>query len=138
MKKLIKVALDGPGGAGLAPTSPRCTCSHFSLSASGKSSVAKVVAEKLGLLYVDSGSMYRAVTLHCMYASLYFRNTFWGSPPCDAWHRNRSSVMFSIRRQNVDFADSSALLAAAQSARVCLRPPSVVLLNDEDVSGLIR
>jgi hypothetical protein len=38
----------------------------------------------------------------------------------------------------VDFSDSGALLQAAQSARVCLNPPSVVLLNDEDVSGLIR
>lgn len=38
----------------------------------------------------------------------------------------------------MDFNDSRALLAAAQGARVCLKPPSVVLLNEEDVSGLIR
>jgi hypothetical protein len=43
--------------------------SHYPPSSTGKSSVAKVVAERLGLLYVDSGSMYRAVTLHCMYVS---------------------------------------------------------------------
>ncbi len=32
-------------------------------AASGKSTVAKRVAEKLGLLYIDTGAMYRAVTL---------------------------------------------------------------------------
>ena len=41
----FKVAIDGPAGA-------------------GKSSVAKAVAEKLGLLYIDSGAMYRAATLY--------------------------------------------------------------------------
>jgi hypothetical protein len=38
----------------------------------------------------------------------------------------------------VDLGDSAALFKAAQTARVCLKPPSVVLLNDEDVSILIR
>lgn len=41
--KKIKVAIDGPAGA-------------------GKSSVAKMVAEKLGYVYVDTGAMYRAIT----------------------------------------------------------------------------
>lgn len=40
----ITVAMDGPAG-------------------SGKSTVARGIAEKLGLLYLDSGAMYRAVTL---------------------------------------------------------------------------
>ncbi len=67
MKKIFQVALDGPGGAG---TPPLPAIAHRrSPRTSGKSSVAKVVAERLGLLYVDSGSMYRAVTLHCLYAS---------------------------------------------------------------------
>ncbi|MDD4065696.1 MAG: (d)CMP kinase, partial [Bacilli bacterium] len=39
MKKLI-VAIDGPAAA-------------------GKSSVAKLLAKKLGFLYVDTGAMYR-------------------------------------------------------------------------------
>ena len=38
----------------------------------------------------------------------------------------------------MDFSDSNALLKAAQSVRVCLKPPSLVLLDEEDVSGLIR
>ncbi|BBH21019.1 cytidylate kinase [Paenibacillus baekrokdamisoli] len=40
----INVAIDGPAGA-------------------GKSTVARKVAEKLGYIYVDTGAMYRAVTL---------------------------------------------------------------------------
>lgn len=40
----VTIAMDGPAG-------------------SGKSTVARKVAEKLGLLYLDSGAMYRAVTV---------------------------------------------------------------------------
>ena len=39
----IAVAVDGPAGA-------------------GKSSISKIVAKKLGYLYIDTGAMYRSVT----------------------------------------------------------------------------
>lgn len=42
--KLIRVAIDGPAAA-------------------GKSTVAKIVANKLNFVYVDTGAMYRAMTL---------------------------------------------------------------------------
>ncbi len=42
---MIQVAIDGPAGC-------------------GKSTTAKEVARRLGFLYVDSGAMYRAVTLY--------------------------------------------------------------------------
>lgn len=35
-------------------------------SSCGKSTIAKGLAEKLNYLYIDSGAMYRAVTLYCM------------------------------------------------------------------------
>lgn len=38
------IAIDGPAGA-------------------GKSTIAKIVAEKIGFLYIDTGAMYRALTL---------------------------------------------------------------------------
>lgn len=41
------IAIDGPAGA-------------------GKSTVAKITAKKLGFLYIDTGSMYRALTLKCI------------------------------------------------------------------------
>ena len=46
MSKLI-IAVDGP-------------------AASGKSTVSKVVAKKLGLNYIDTGAMYRCMTLYTL------------------------------------------------------------------------
>ncbi|MCL4382684.1 MAG: (d)CMP kinase [Patescibacteria group bacterium] len=41
MKKLLQIAIDGPVGA-------------------GKSTIAKILADKLGIIYIDTGAMYRA------------------------------------------------------------------------------
>ena len=46
MKKM-NIAIDGPAGA-------------------GKSTIAKALAKKLNMIYVDTGAMYRAIGLHCM------------------------------------------------------------------------
>jgi len=47
LRNKITIAIDGPAG-------------------SGKSSVSKIVARRLGLLYIDTGAMYRALTLKAM------------------------------------------------------------------------
>ena len=44
---MLRVAIDGPGGA-------------------GKSSVAKAVAKKLGIIYVDTGALYRNIGLYML------------------------------------------------------------------------
>lgn len=44
---MLRVAIDGPGGT-------------------GKSTIAKAVAEELSLEYIDTGAMYRAVALKCI------------------------------------------------------------------------
>ena len=46
-KKVLNVAIDGPGGA-------------------GKSTVAKAAAKELGLIYVDTGALYRAVGVNAL------------------------------------------------------------------------
>ena len=46
-KKRITIAIDG-------------------FSSSGKSTMAKVLAKNIGYAYIDSGAMYRAVTLYCL------------------------------------------------------------------------
>jgi CMP/dCMP kinase len=40
-------------------------------SSTGKSSYAKLIAKELNYIYVDSGAMYRAVTLYCMEKGLF-------------------------------------------------------------------
>lgn len=47
----MKIAIDGPAGA-------------------GKSTIAKLIAEKLGYIYIDTGAMYRAVTLKALQAGI--------------------------------------------------------------------
>lgn len=47
MTRKLTIAIDGPAGA-------------------GKSTVAQIVAQRLGYIYIDSGAMYRAVTLFAL------------------------------------------------------------------------
>ncbi|MDP8233866.1 MAG: (d)CMP kinase [Candidatus Saelkia tenebricola] len=56
MKSGLIVAIDGPAG-------------------SGKSTVAKLVAERLNLPYLDTGAMYRAVTLACIKKEIDFSDS---------------------------------------------------------------
>ncbi|MBZ9687869.1 (d)CMP kinase [Clostridium estertheticum] len=51
----ISVAIDGPAGA-------------------GKSTIAKIIGEKFNLMYINTGSMYRAVTLKAMNANISEKN----------------------------------------------------------------
>lgn len=85
------VAIDGPAGA-------------------GKSTIAKMVAKKLGFIYVDTGAMYRAMALH-------------------------------ILRKGIPATDSAAISAACEDADITIQYQNgeqVVLLNGENVNGLIR
>lgn len=49
--KRMRIAIDGPAGA-------------------GKSTVARMVAERLGYIYIDTGAMYRAVTYSALQAGI--------------------------------------------------------------------
>ena len=40
-------------------------------SSCGKSTFAKSIAKELNYIFIDSGAMYRAVTLYCMRKNLY-------------------------------------------------------------------
>ncbi len=51
-KKIITIAIDG-------------------FSSSGKSTMAKTLAKKIGYAYIDTGAMYRAVTLFCIENGLF-------------------------------------------------------------------
>lgn len=88
----IAVAIDGPAGA-------------------GKSSVAKAVGKQLGLLYVDTGALYRTVGLAALRKGV------------DASSKAEVEALLKEISVEMDFSETSG---------------QVVLLNGEDVSGLIR
>ena len=87
----IKIAIDGPAGA-------------------GKSSVAKVAAEKLGYVYVDTGAMYRARTWYGLEHTIKFEDT----PAIEALLK---SVELTLK-------------SSADGQRI--------LVNDEDITAKIR
>ncbi len=89
MAKLV-IAIDGPAGA-------------------GKSTVAKALAKELGLKYLDTGAMYRALALAAQRASL-----------------------------TANDGDQAAQLAGAIEISFGSGDPLPVLLNGEDVGQLIR
>lgn len=90
MKRIV-IAIDGP-------------------AASGKSTTAKLTAEKLNYIHVDTGAMYRALTLKIIKDNI---------DPED-----ESSVYNAIRDCNIEFERKSKV--------------TKVLLNSEDVTETIR
>lgn len=83
-------------------------------SSSGKSSMAKALASKIGYRYIDSGAMYRAVTLWAM------RNGLVAGGDVD-----RAALIANLPKISVDF-------------RVMPDGKQHTLLNGEDVEELIR
>ena len=79
-------------------------------AASGKSTTAKLVAKKLNIIYLDTGAMYRTVTLHLLRSNVSFDNSYKVSTILD----NMIIDMYDYKGKNV------------------------VKLNNEDISELIR
>ena len=79
-------------------------------AASGKSTTAKLVAKKLNIIYLDTGAMYRTVTLQLLRSNINFDNSYKVSTILD----NMIIDMYDYNGKNV------------------------VKLKNEDVSELIR
>lgn len=88
---MIRIAIDGPGGA-------------------GKSSVAKLLAAKLGMIYVDTGALYRTIGLYML--------------GCGVSPSDRDGVVARLGEFTLDlqFIDGK----------------QVILLNGKDVGDTIR
>lgn len=93
MKKPLTIAIDGPSGA-------------------GKSSVADAVCEKLGILHLDTGAMYRAIGLCALEMGI------------DPGDETAVSLMCKENKAQVDVAYHDGVQAT--------------YLNGRDVSSLIR
>ena len=88
----MTIAMDGPAG-------------------SGKSTVARRVAEKLGLLYLDSGAMYRAVTLLAIQERL---------------AADSSKLIDRVKACHIEFKDNGrTILLNAEDVSVQIRTPAV-------------
>lgn len=88
---MIKIALDGPSGA-------------------GKSTVAKAIAKRLSIVYVDTGALYRSIGLY-------------------------------IQRLGIDKTEKEKIVDQLKNIKLSLEYKEgiqSVILNGEDVSGLIR
>ena len=88
----VTIAMDGPAG-------------------SGKSTVARRIAEKLGLLYLDSGAMYRAVTLLAIQEGL---------------EANSPKLIDRVKTCHIEFTDNGkTILLNAEDVSVQIRTPAV-------------
>ncbi|HEY62457.1 MAG TPA: (d)CMP kinase [Anaerolineae bacterium] len=103
-KKIKAIAIDGPAG-------------------SGKSTIAKLLANELGYLFFDTGGMYRAVTWEALCRNI----------PIDDQARVTSlaeNVQIDVRAPTVDDGRSSDVLADGKDITWDIRRPEV----DENVS----
>ena len=88
----VTIAMDGPAG-------------------SGKSTVARRVAEKLGLLYLDSGAMYRAVTLLALQEGL---------------TADSPKLIDSVKACHIEFTNNGkTILLNTENVSVQIRTPAV-------------
>ncbi len=73
----IIIAIDGPAGA-------------------GKSTISKLISKKMGINYIDTGAMYRAITLKCICSNIDVKD--------------EKSVIEICKNSDVDFRDNSIYL----------------------------
>ncbi|MGL4914152.1 MAG: (d)CMP kinase [Romboutsia sp.] len=76
MNNLV-IAVDGPAGA-------------------GKSTIAKIIAEKLNINYIDTGAMYRAITYKCLQNNININN--------------EDEVIKIAKNTEIDFRDNNIYL----------------------------
>ena len=91
MKKIFSIAIDGPAGA-------------------GKSTIAKSLSKRLGVIYVDTGAMYRAMALYLL--------------RCGVDMEDAAAISEKCAGADISIAFEDGL--------------QQVILNGENVSGLIR
>ena len=115
-------------------------------SASGKSTNAKLIAKKLGFVYVDTGAMYRTLAWHCLQHGIDVHDAKAVANACRRWKTSLQCIDNSVRlivdgyypEKEIRTAETSAAVphvAAVpkvrewmkQKQRECLRFGSLVM-----------
>lgn len=91
---MFHIAIDGPGGA-------------------GKSSVAKLLASRLGIVYVDTGALYRAIGLYCLTNGIDPKDT-------DAVTATLPDIQIELK-----FTDRQILLLSGEEVGDRIRTPEI-------------
>ncbi len=92
----MQIAIDGPAGA-------------------GKSSVAKEVARRLGLKYLDTGAMYRSITLLALRKGINPHN---GAHLAEAAHRCNLEISYDDTTGNRIYLDGEDITAEIRSPEI--------------------
>ena len=90
MKKTVVIAIDGP-------------------SSSGKSTIAKLIAKHLKFTYIDSGSIYRAVTYLAVKNNLLDKSNINTSAIIEILKKTSISFSFNSKNQNIISVDGIQL-----------------------------
>ena len=98
MKKII-IAIDG-------------------FSSTGKSTLAKAIAKKLEYIYVDSGAMYRAVTLYAIENQIIGKDSFDKIKLIEITKNLKIEFKFGINRQNILFVNGKEVNSKIRSMAV--------------------
>jgi len=83
-------------------------------AASGKSTTAKLVAEKLKITYLDTGAMYRSLTLHLLKSNIDFNNVDKVSTILD----NLSIEMYDYKGRNIIKLNNEDITEQIRSSNV--------------------
>tara|TARA_B100001758_G_C18406010_1_gene612149 strand:- start:160 stop:846 length:687 start_codon:yes stop_codon:yes gene_type:complete len=84
-------------------------------SSCGKSTIAKSIANKYGMRYIDTGAMYRAVTLYCMRNGIIKNHIV-----------HFDNLLISLNKISINFIFNP------------ITEKSETILNGENIEGLIR
>ena len=88
-------------------------------SSCGKSTLAKALAKKLGYVFIDTGAMYRGITLYCMRNQL-IRNT---KPEIEAIEKELPNISLSFAYNPA--TDSNDLILNGENVEKQIRMPDV-------------
>lgn len=88
-------------------------------SSCGKSTLAKALAKKLGYVFIDTGAMYRGITLYCMRNQL-IRNT---KPEIEAIEKKLPNISLSFAYNPA--TDSNDLILNGENVEKQIRMPDV-------------